>query len=114
MHWCCVGRVVEIGDAHLPLTGWRGYYYIAGRCRSSLRIDGSFIIFPVINDVRATCQELLGLTPDEGALTGKVLRLKWLHDNFGAGSTEDVSKDIVRQLVRAYILALLSDVLFCR
>lgn len=43
------------------------------------------------------CEELFGMTPDDRALTGTGLRLKWLREHFGADLTDDINEDGVRQ-----------------
>lgn len=77
-----------------------------------LRIDGRLIISPIIPDVRAMCQELLGVTPDERTLDGTGLRLRWLRDTFGAGPPPQATEDVVGNFARAYILALIGVMLF--
>lgn len=77
-----------------------------------LCIDGRPMISPVIADVRAMCQELLGVTPDDSAFGGTSLRLRWLRDTFGAGPPHEVTEDVVRQFAREHILALIGTVLF--
>lgn len=77
-----------------------------------LRIDGRPIISPIIPDVRTMCQELLGVTPDERTLDGTGLRLRWLRDTLGTGPPPQATEDVVRNLARAYILALIGMMLF--
>lgn len=77
-----------------------------------LRIDGRPIISPVIPDVRAMCQELLGVTPDERALDVTDLRLRWLRDTFGTGPPPEAIEDVVHNFALVYILALIGVVLF--
>lgn len=65
-----------------------------------------------MNDVESTCEELLGMIPDDHALTGTRLRLKWLHEHFGHEPIDDISEFGVHQFTRAYILASLGRVMF--
>lgn len=58
---------------------------------------------------------MLGATrcnPDERALDGIDLRLRWLRDTFGVGPPPDATKDVVRNFARAYIIALIGVALF--
>lgn len=58
------------------------------------------------------CEELFGMIPDDCALTGTGLRLKWLCDHFGGGPSDGLSEGGVHQFAQVYILALISSVLF--
>lgn len=62
-----------------------------------LRIDGCAVVSPVVYDLRAMCEELLGMTPDDRELTGTWLQLKWLREHFGSALTDDINEDDMRQ-----------------
>lgn len=65
-----------------------------------------------MQDVRATCHKLLGLTSDDNALGGTDLPIRWLHENFDVGLPPDASEDLVRNFARTYVLMVFSIVLF--
>lgn len=48
----------------------------------------------------------MGVTPDDSALAGTALRLRWLCDTFGAEPSPEATEDVVRQFAQAYSLAL--------
>lgn len=52
-----------------------------------------------MSDVLSMCEKLLDMTPDDRALTGTWLRLRWLHEHFGLGPIDDITEDGVRQFV---------------
>lgn len=101
------------GNTHISPFGWRDNRNVAGRrCAAPLAIDARPIISPIIPDVRAICQELLGVTPDDSALDGTDLPLRWLLDMFGARPPPEATEEVVRCFARAYILVLTGVVLF--
>lgn len=77
-----------------------------------LRIDGRLVVSPVMQNARATCQESLGLTLKDRAVDGTGSRIWWLRGNFRHGPPPDATEDVVRNFASAYILWLLSSVLF--
>lgn len=62
-----------------------------------LRIDDCVVVSPIMSDVLSMCEKLLDMTPDDRALTGTGLRLRWLHEHFGLGPIDDITEDGVRQ-----------------
>lgn len=93
------GRVVEKGDPHLHL--------LVGEATVTLHdvtvvmgfpIDGRVVISPII----VTCEPFIKsnpvLTPDDRALTGTGLQLRWLHENYRLRQAYDATEDVMRQL----------------
>lgn len=64
-----------------------------------MRIDDCVVVSPIMSDVLSMCEKLLDMTPDDRALTGTWLRLRWLHEHFALGPIDDITEDGVRQFV---------------
>lgn len=77
-----------------------------------LRINDRAFVSLIMTDVRPNWRELLALTPNDHALTGTRFWLRFLHENFILGPTDDAGEDVVLQYAQAYIVALLDKVIF--
>lgn len=102
-HWSCFGgrasRAMVKRNTHLSLFNWRGCRYVAEGCHSSWTlIDGRTVISPVMQDVRAAYDKLLGNAWRGHALEGTVCDFGGL-ENFGVGPPVDAMCVIIQELI---------------
>lgn len=76
-----------------------------------LLIDRRTVVSPCNEWWTSHLSEIVGFNSWWSSTYWISLRGTWLRDNFGHGPTNDVSENVVHQFARAYILALLGNVL---
>jgi len=77
-----------------------------------LRVDRSPLIGPINLNWTDSCEELLGIRPQEGEFQGSVVKLSWLTHHFTQINNHDGNLQQVERFTRAWILRFFGGVLF--
>ncbi|KAL5180684.1 Protein MAIN-LIKE 2 [Glycine soja] len=77
-----------------------------------LRVDRSPLIGPINLNWTDSCEELLGIRPQEGEFQGSVVKLSWLTHHFTQINNHDGNLQQVERFTRAWILRFIGGVLF--
>ena len=78
-----------------------------------LKIDGLLVTSFIIGDVRVACQTLLGETPPDKYVKGKMIYLTWLRQNFQQLPV-DADDVVIAQHARAHIMMIIGGCLGAR
>ncbi|KAM3268607.1 protein MAIN-LIKE 2 [Capsicum chacoense] len=76
-----------------------------------LPVDGEAVIGVTYTSCEAVCIRLLGKAPDSGYMSGGMVKLSWLKENF-SHCPEDASIEDIERCTRAYLLYLVGSTIF--